>query len=91
MRDLDSIMPGAKQSDITKFFSPKSKEKGTKDTSSPKDSKETSPMSKPLKRKIDDEDLENNQIETNSCPLSPDQKKRMLTNKSLFHSVQLGV
>lgn len=74
-------MPGAKQSDITKFFSPKSKD--TKDSNQSKDSKETSPRSKPLKRKIDDEDLEKDQIETNSCPLSPDQKKRMLTNKSL--------
>ena len=53
------------------------------DSNPSKDSKETSPMSKPLKRKIDDEDLEKDQIDQNSCPLSPDQKKRMLTNKSL--------
>ena len=85
-------MPGAKQSDITKFFSPNGKPKeSTQESKTPsKDLKETSPMSKPLKRKLEEDTPQADNGDTNkdqkieeSCPLSPEQKKRMMINKSL--------
>jgi len=85
-------MPGAKQSDITKFFSPKGKPKEqVQDSKTPtKDVEETSPMSKPLKRKLEEDtpqtesgDTNKDQETQNPCPLSPEQKKRMMNNKTL--------
>ena len=87
-------MPGAKQSDITKFFSPK-----TKDSKGPNPSKSIGDLNtvvKPsMKRKIEidveaveenetDREKEKDQKGQTACQtLSPDQKKRMLINKSL--------
>jgi len=87
-------MPGAKQSDITKFFSPKAK-----DSKGPNPSKsvgDLNTMVKPsMKRKIEidveaveenetDREKEKDQKGQTACQtLSPDQKKRMLINKSL--------
>ena len=85
-------MPGAKQSDITKFFSPKGKPKeAVQESKTPtKDIEVSSPMSKPLKRKLEEDTLQTESGDTNknqetqdSCPLSPEQKKRMMNNKSL--------
>ena len=85
-------MPG-KQADITSFFSPKSKKVLSSSENSSESSEVTRNTDLPMKRKIDakgDEDIQNgdlkkgrqeelSSLEKNS--FSPDQKKRMLTNK----------
>ena len=90
-------MPGAKQSDITKFFIPKTKDsKGQNPSKSLEDLTTVNTMVKPsTKRKIEidvnavieketDRKTDKDQKGQTSCQtFSPDQKKRMLINKSL--------